>query len=62
MDIASLGGILFGLAMILFGIINSGGGIDALVNNFIDLPSVAITIGGSLAATLGCYKLPDFIN
>ena len=62
MDIASLGGILFGLAMILFGIINSGGGIDALVNNFIDLPSVAITFGGSLAATLGCYKLPDFIN
>ena len=62
MDIASLGGILFGLAMVLFGIINSGGGIDALVNNFIDLPSVAITIGGSLAATIGCYKLPDFIN
>lgn len=62
MDIASLGGILFGLAMVLFGIINSGGGIDALVNNFIDPPSVAITIGGSLAATLGCYKLPDFIN
>ena len=61
MDIASLVGILLGLGMVVFGIINSGGGVEAF-NNFIDIPSVAITIGGSLAATLGCFKLPDFIN
>lgn len=61
MDIASLGGILFGLAMVVFGIINSGGSIDAFWS-FIDIPSVAITIGGSLGSTLACYKLPDFLN
>ncbi len=60
MDIASLGGILFGLAMVIFGIINSGG-VEAF-GNFVDIPSVAITIGGSLGATLACYKLPDFLN
>lgn len=61
MDIASLGGILFGLAMVVFGIINSGGSIDAFWN-FIDIPSVAITIGGSIGSTLACYKLPAFMN
>ena len=61
MDIASLGGILFGLAMVVFGILNSGGSIDAFWN-FIDIPSVAITIGGSIGSTLACYKLPAFLN
>ena len=60
MDIASLGGILFGIAMVVFGIINSGGA--EAFKSFVDIPSVAITIGGSLGVTLACYKLPDFIN
>lgn len=57
MDIASLAGIGLCGVMVIFGIISGGGSIG----NFIDIPSVIITIGGSLAATLACNKLPDFI-
>lgn len=46
--------------MVVFGIISSGG--TAALGNFIDPPSIIITIGGSLASTLFSHKLPDFIN
>ncbi len=46
--------------MVVFGIVSSGG--VAALGNFIDIPSVIITIGGSLASTLGSNKMPDFIN
>lgn len=60
MDIATLVGLLLGVVMVLFGIISSGG-VSAL-GNFIDVPSVIITIGGSLSSVLACNKMPDFIN
>ncbi len=60
MDIASLAGIVLGLVMVIFGIVSSGG-VEAF-GNFIDVPSVIITIGGSLSSTLASHKLPDFIN
>ena len=60
MDIASLGGILLGVAMVVFGIFSSGG--LAAFGNFVDLPSVFITIGGSISSVLTAHKLPDFIN
>ena len=60
MDIASLGGILLGVAMVIVGIVTSGG-IDSF-GNFIDIPSVFITIGGSIASVMTAHKLPDFIN
>lgn len=59
MDIASLIGLVLGAVMVVFGILSSGGNI---VNDFVDVPSVIITIGGSLAGTLASHKLPDFIN
>ncbi|MBQ2576519.1 MAG: motility protein A, partial [Lachnospiraceae bacterium] len=58
MDIASLVGIAMGVVMVLFGIISSG----ASITSYIDVPSVIITIGGSLTSTLTTMKLPDFIN
>ncbi len=58
MDIASLAGLALGLVMVVFGILSGGGGIG----NFIDVPSVIITIGGSLSSTLASHKLPDFIG
>lgn len=58
MDIASLAGLALCGVMVIFGIVSGGGSIG----NFIDIPSVIITIGGSLAATLACNKLPDFIG
>jgi len=45
--------------MVVFGILSSGGNI---VEDFMDLPSVIITIGGSLAGTLASHKLADFIS
>ncbi len=60
MDLGSLVGIALGAVMVVFGIISSGGA--AALGNFIDIPSVIITIGGSLSSTLTSHKLPDFIN
>ena len=59
MDIASLVGLVLGVVMVVFGILSSGGNI---VEDFMDLPSVIITIGGSLAGTLASHKLADFIS
>ena len=60
MDIASLAGFILGVVMIILGIFTSGG-ISAFAN-FADLPSVFVTIGGSLSSVLSSNKLPDFIN
>lgn len=60
MDIASLIGVLLGAVMVVFGIISSGG--VAAMGNFIDVPSILITIGGSLSSVMGGNKLADFIN
>ena len=60
MDIASLVGMLLGMGMVVFGIIDSGG--VSAFGTFIDVASVAITFGGSLSSTLGSFKLADFIN
>jgi chemotaxis protein MotA len=46
--------------MVVFGII-SGGGMSSFIY-FVDIPSVIITVGGSVSGTLASNKLPDFIN
>ena len=56
MDIASLLGVILGIGMVLFGIIQNGG-VPALLN-FLD---AIITIGGSLSAVLCSNKLSGFI-
>ena len=58
MDIATLGGIVLGLVMVLFGIVSSGG-VSAL-GNFIDIPSLIITIFGSLTSLMASYTMRDF--
>ena len=60
MDIATLIALAGGVVLVIFGIVSSGG-VQAL-GNFVDIPSVIITIGGSVAGTIGNNKLPDFIN
>ena len=60
MDIASLAGMLLGVVMVVFGIVSSGG--VAAMANFIDVPSVIITIGGSLSSCMYCNNMPDFIS
>ena len=48
---------LLGVVMVVFGIVTGDGGFS-LLPNFVDLPSVIITIGGSLAGVIACNKLP----
>ena len=60
MDIASLAGIILGVAMCILGIVTSGG-VESFAN-FVDVPSVFVTIGGSLSSVLSSHKLPYFLN
>jgi len=60
-DIASLIGMVGGFALMIFGMVSGDQGFSAL-GNFIDIPSVIITIGGSICGTLASNTLPDFIN
>ncbi len=61
MDIASLLGIVLGFAMVIFGIVTGEGGFS-LLGNFIDLPSVIITIGGSLTGVIAANKLSSIAS
>ena len=47
---------IFGFAMVIFGIVTGDGGF-ALLQNFINVPSLIITIGGSLMGVLASNKL-----
>ena len=57
MDIATIIGILLGFFVIISAIVSGGGG-----KIFIHLPSLAITIGGMLCATLIHFSLPQFLR
>jgi len=57
MDIATIIGILFGF-VVVFSAIVAGGGWQI----FINLPSMAITVGGMLCATMIHFSLPQFLS
>ena len=59
-DIATILGIVLGAVMVVFGIITSGG--VSAMGNFIDPPSIVITIGGSLSSLLSSNTMPEVIN
>ncbi len=59
MDLASVVGLVLCGVLIVFGIINSGGSVAAM-GNFVDLPSILITIGGSFSCMLASYQMSDF--
>lgn len=61
MDIASLVGFILGVGMFIFGVITGDEGVAAL-GNFFHVPSILITIGGSLAGVLASHKLEDAIK
>ncbi|MCI8490621.1 MAG: motility protein A [Lachnospiraceae bacterium] len=58
MDIASLLGILLGMAMVIFGILSN----KADLLGYVDVPSIIITIGGSVTGVLGSHKVSDFVK
>ncbi len=55
MDIATIVGFILGIGLLLFGIVDAGGG-----GEFISPSSFAITIGGAIAATLISLPLDKF--
>lgn len=58
MDIATIIGLASSFGCVLFGIIVGGAG----VNTFINIPSLLITVGGTIAATLIAFPLPEFLK
>ncbi len=60
MDIASLLGIIIGLVMLVYGIIDNAGVSGAV--HYLDPASAIITFGGAFSATLASHSLQDFIN
>lgn len=60
MDIASLAGMLLGIAMFLVGVFSSGGA--AGLHSMWDPASIIITVGGSMAGTLASNKLSEFLE
>lgn len=60
MDIATLIGFLLGLASIAYSII-SAAGLSGFME-FIDVPSIVIVIGGTIAAVLVSYPLNQFLS
>ncbi len=63
MDIATLLGIILGFAMVIFGIITGAtGDVGAALMDFVDLPSVIITIGGTLTSVLTSCTLKEYIT
>ena len=57
MDIATIIGVLFGLVVIVGSIIAGGGAMA-----FVHIPSLAITMGGMLCATMIHFSLPQFLG
>ena len=61
MDIASIIGLVLAFGLMIFGMGNGDFGYAALPW-FVDVPSVLITFGGALGATLASCTLPSFIE
>jgi chemotaxis protein MotA len=57
MDIATIVGVIAGLIVITSAILAGGG-----AKIFVDIPSLAITMGGMLCATLIHFSLPQFLG
>ena len=60
MDLATLIGLILCFGLVIFGItVEDGFGV---LQNFINVPSILITFGGSFCATLVSFKMNDFLT
>ena len=57
MDIATIIGVFFGLIVVVGAIVAGGGW-----QSFVHVPSMAVTIGGMLCATMIHFSLPQFLS
>ena len=63
MDIATIIGMLVCAVLVLFGIVNGDNGIYfSALKNFADLPSVFITIGGTLSCMFMSCSIKEYVN
>lgn len=63
MDIASLIGLVVGFVLVVFGIVYGDTGVDfSVLVNFVDVPSIIITFGGTFTSVLTQYSMNDYIN
>lgn len=62
MDFTSIVGLIVGLGLVIFGIVfdPSTGVVWSTIKNFIDYPSMAITFGGAIAATVIAFPISYF--
>lgn len=61
MDFTSIIGLMLGLGLVIFGIVFGDTGVSmGEIWNFIDYPSMAITFGGTIAATLMSFPISYF--
>ncbi len=61
MDLASLLGLLICIVLVIFGMINSAGGIMG-ISYFINAPSALITFGGAIFATMASVSMTNFVG
>jgi len=63
MDLATIVGLVVCFLLVIFGIVYGDAGIDfTALGNFIDVPSVIITIGGSFCCMLSACQLKEFFG
>ena len=58
MDIASIIGLILGVALMILGIVSNG----ASVMDYVDLPSALITFGGAFASVMTSHTMQEFLN
>lgn len=61
MDLATLIGLIAGMALMIFGIISGDQGVAAL-GNFVDPASMLITFGGAFMAVMASSSLKEFVG
>ncbi|MGN0482776.1 MAG: motility protein A [Lachnospiraceae bacterium] len=58
MDIATIGGLILGVAMFVVGLISN----HADVGSYVDVASIIITVGGSISSVLGSFTMAESIT
>jgi chemotaxis protein MotA len=58
MDIATIIGLVTGTSLLLWGMAGGGAGLALFVN----IPSLAIVVGGGLAAVMVCFPMPQVVG
>ena len=59
MDLATIIGLVLCFALCIFGITYGNG--FGVIGNFVDVPSILITFGGSFMCILASYSIPEYI-